>query len=293
MTFVRGTSRVVTGLGIAGATVLLLAGPAAADTSRARATAATVELLDASVLDTGEVAASNDGTTETVTGQSGTVVLGGTTLLAAGVLAQDATAETNGTSAACAGAVGSGGTIQIGAALDCTANIGTPDGVTLDLGGVLLPDILPGLPAINNLFTLGADAIFAECTATTAGETGSATLVDANIFLSVLGITTPTSLDANPEPNTEINVLNLGLVTLNEQINNPDGSLTVNALHIELLPTITGTTATDIIIGSVTCGPNAVTADISLVSGPALPVALTATAAVGAVVVLRRRRQTA
>ncbi len=290
MNFIRGSSRLATGLAIAGTTVLLLAGPASADTSQARATAATVTLLNTSILDTGEVAASNDGTTETVTGQAGTVVLGGVTLLTAGVLAQDATAETNGTSAACAGAVGSGGSIQVGAALDCTANIGTPDGVTLDLGGALLPNIIPGLPAIDNLFTLGADAIYAECTATTAGETGSATLVDANIFLSILGITTPTPLDANPGPNTQINVLNLGVITTNEQINNPDGSLTVNALHIELLPTITGTTAADIIIGSVTCGPNAVTAPISLVSGPALPVALTATAAVGAVVFLRRRQ---
>jgi len=297
MSLIRRTSRFATGVGIAGATILLLAGPASADTSRARATAARITLLSNSILDTGVRTASNDGTTETNTGPggTGTVVLGNQTLLTAGALVQDADAATNGTSAACAGAVGSGGSIQVGAGLPCTANLGTPDGVTLNLGNALLPvPNLPLLPSVNNVVTLGADAIFAECVATTAGETGRATLVDANLFLTVLGLTpTATPLAANPGPNTMVNLLNLLTVTTNEQINNPDGSLTVNALHIVLLPALTGSTAADIIIGSVTCGPNAITAPISLVSGPALPVALTATAAVGAVVVLRRRRQTA
>lgn len=296
MSFIRGTSRLATGLGIAGATVLLLAGPAAADTSQARATAARITLLNSSILDTGVRTASNDGTTETNAGPggAGSVLLGGQTLLTAGALVQDADAATNGTSAACAGAVGSGGSIQVGAGLPCTANLGTPDGVTLNLGGALLPNIIPGLPLVNNLVTLGADAIYAECTATTAGETGTSTLVGANLFLTVLGLVpTGTPLAANPGPNTTVNLLNLLTVTTNEQIINPDGSLTVNALHVVLLPALTGSSAADIVIGSVTCGPNAVTAPVSLVSGPALPVALTATAAAGAVVLFRRRRQTA
>ncbi len=293
--FTRRTSRLTAGLGIAGAAVLLLAGPAAADTSQARATAATITLLDTSILDTGERTASNDGTTETNTGPggAGTVLLGGTTLLTAGALVQDADAATNGTSAACAGAVGSGGSIQVGAGLPCTANLGTPDGVTLNLGGALLPNILPLLPPVNNVLSLGADAIFAECTATTAGETGRATLVNANVFLSILGNVTPTPLAVNPGPNTTVNVLNLLTVTTNEQINNPDGSLTVNALHVVLLPALTGSNAADIIIGSVTCGPNAVAGPVSIFSGPALPLAATAAVGVGAVAVIRRRRQIA
>ena len=292
-TFTGRTSRLTVGLGIAGATVLLLAGPAAADTSQARATAARITLLTSSILDTGVRTASNDGTTETNAGPggAGTVVLGDQTILTAGALVQDADAATNGTSAACAGAVGSGGSIQVAAGLPCTANLGTPDGVTLNLGGALLPGV-GGLP-VNNVLTLGADAIFAECTATTAGETGRATLVDANVFLSILGIVTPTPLAANPGPNTTVNVLNLLTVTTNEQIINPDGSLTVNALHVVLLPALTGSNAAEIVIGSVTCGPNAVAPPISIFSGPALPLAATAAVGVGAVAVIRRRRQTA
>jgi hypothetical protein len=253
--------------------VLLLAGPAAADTSQARATAARVTLLNASVLDTGQVAASNDGSGEVKTGATSTTILAGQTLLTAGVFAQDATAGSDGTSAACAGAVGAGGLVQIGPSGGCTATIGTPDGVTVNLN--------PGLA------TIGADAIYAECTATTAGETGRATLVDANIFL--LGTPLPIALATAPAPNQGLTVPNIASVVLNEQINNPDGSLTVNALHITLL----GGNLADIIVGSVTCGPNAVTPPVSIFAGPALPAAAAAAMAVGATVFVRRRRMAA
>lgn len=79
---------------------------------------------------------------------------------------------------------------------------------------------------------------------------------------------------------------------LNELINNPDGSLTVNALHITLLSAL-GAPLAEVIIGSVTCGPNAVAPPISIFSGPAVPMALAGAMAVGTGAVVRRRRQAA
>lgn len=278
MTFTRRTRRLAAGLGIAGATVLLMASPAAADTSQASATAATVTLLNASVVDTGAVVATNDGSGEVKTGDPTTSILAGQTLLSAGVLGQDAVANDDGTSAACAGALGTNGVIQIGPTGTCTPNVGTPDGVSLNLS--------PGLA------TLSADAIYAECTASSTGApTGRATLVDANVFL--LGAPLPITLATAPAPNQGLTVPGIATLVLNEQITNPDGSLTVNALHLTLLPTALGASALDVVIGSVTCGPNAVAPPISIFSGPAVPAALAGAAAVGAITVIRRRRQLA
>lgn len=294
MSFTRPTSRIATGLGVVGASVFLLAGPASADTARASATAARVSLGGTSLFDTGVVSASNDGTTQTVSGAGGTVLLGGQTLLTLGVLAQNATAATNGTSAACAGAVGAGGTIQVGTTAPCTATIGTPNGVTLNLGN----GILPAVPLVPNIFGLRADAIYAECTANTTGATGSATLVNANIFQLLTGTPLPT----NPTVNQTINILNLATITLNEQ-STTAGTLTVRALHLALLPNLglgsllpgllPGNQAVvDVIIGEAKCGPNARTTGVSLVGGPALPVAFATAAGVGGLFLVRRRRQT-
>lgn len=273
MTLPRRTSRLAAGLGIAGASVLLLAAPAAADTSQATARAAFVSLLGAPVLDTGTAEAENDGTQDPVVDSSSTGVLGGQTLLTAGVLAQSARANPDGTSAACAGAVGSGGTIQIGEADDCTANIGTPDGVTLNLGGT-------GAAA-----TLGADAIFAECTASTTGATGQANLINLELNGDPLVVTG--GVDQS------IDVGGLATVTVNEQTPIAGGGIRVVALRVVLLEGLTGTALAEIVIGEVTCGPNAVGPIVSIFSGPALPAAATGAAVVGVAFVVRRRRQTA
>ncbi len=277
-TLTRRTSRLAAGMGIAASAVILLAGPAAAThTSQARATAAIVEVLGASILDTGEVVATNDGTGngQVKTGSNSTTVLAGQTLLTAGVLAQDAAAGDDGSSAACAGALGQGGIIQIGPAGGCVPTIGAPDGVTVNLN--------PGLA------TLGADAIYAECTDTRdAAPVGRATLVDANIFL--LGQPLPTTLATAPAPNQGLDIPGIASLVLNEQTTNADGSLTVNALHITLLANaVTGSPAADIIIGSVTCGIPV--PDINIFAGPAIPMALTGAAVVGATFFIRRRRQ--
>jgi len=277
------------GAGIAGTALLLAASPAAADTSTASATAASVKLGAAPILDTGAVVATNagpGGAGQVKTGAPTSTALGGQTLLTAGVLAQDASA-TNvndnggniGLSAACAGAVGQGGVLQVGPGGGCVPTLGTPNGVNLNLN--------PGL------VTLGADAIFAQCTASSKGApTGSATLVNANIF--VLGAALPISLSAAPTPNQGVSVPGIASIILNEQIPLAGGGLTVNALHITLLGNVlTGQPVADIIVGSVTCGPNAIAPDVSIFSGPALPAAAAGAAVVGLTYVVRRRRQPA
>jgi hypothetical protein len=281
MTFTRRSSRLLAGLGIAGTTVLLVAGPAAADTSQAKATAATVTLFNSSIVNTGQVTATNDGTVAapgTVSGNGGTVVLPGQTLLSAGVLSQIAVANPNGTSAACAGAVGTNGVIQIGPNGVCTGTGGITGGVTVNLQG---------------LATIRADVLLAQCTASSTGApTGSATIVNANAFL--LGAPLPIAITPTTAANQgPINIPGLATVFLNEQVTNPDGSLTVNALHVQLLPGALGTTGADVVVGSVTCGPNAQTGAGSLFAGPALPVSLAGAAAVGGLTVLRRRRRLA
>jgi len=290
-TISRRTSRMAVGVGIAGTALLLAAGPAAADTSQARATAASVKIGTASALTTGAVVATNagpGGRGEIKTGAPTSTVLNGQTLLTAGVLAQDASA-TNvndnggniGLSAACAGAVGQGGILQVGPGGGCVPTLGAPNGVTLNLN--------PGL------VTLGADAIFAQCTDSSKGApTGSATLVNANIF--VLGSALPIALALAPTANQRVTVAVPGVasIILNEQIPVAGGGLTVNALHITLLPNLlTGQPAVDIIVGSVTCGPNAIAPDVSIFSGPALPAAATGAAVVGLTYFVRRRRQPA
>ena len=97
---------------------------------------------------------------------------------------------------------------------------------------------------------LAAEAITATCAADLDGVSGSTTLVGA----SVLG----TALEAEPEPNTELTVTLPGTiaevgVTLNRQVENPDGSLSVTALVLEIdvgEGVFTGTLA----IGPATCG---------------------------------------
>ncbi len=116
---------------------------------------------------------------------------------------------------------------------------------------------------------LYAGDIRATCTASETGISGSTTLAgpgDAGHTSATLrtsdgnpdvdGDETYVDLPANPPPNLTIpgNEESVGdtfRVVFNEQIVNPDGSLTINAVHEYLLgPTLTG----DLYIGQVTCG---------------------------------------
>ena len=286
MTITRRTSRLAAGLGIAGAAVLLLASPAAADTSQATANAATLQLGGSPLATTGLCTSTNpgDGAATNTCGQSNNLsVLGTQTAIQAGLLVQQAVANGDGTSAACAGLVGPGGTIQIGAGGTCAVGgTPTPGGVVVDLGG---------------LGVVRADAILAQCTASsTGGSTLGVQLVNATIAL--LG-GTPTPLISEPTPNsTPINLGPLATVTLNRQPAQvpppPAGSVSTTALDLTVLGGLPGSPPlVRLTIGTVSCGPNAVTDPISIFAGPALPTALAGAALVGGTFFLRRRRSLA
>ncbi len=181
----------------------------------------------------GDATATNDGSKETKTGDAAppvSVLQGGP--VTAGALAQEATARSNGTSAACAGVAGPGGSVaQIGdsSCLNPGEAVNTTLG-TLDLSGLVAFDPASALgpanaltqPVIDQIAALltqvqGASAgqfdelglsagfgvVEGRCTAAPGTAEGSATLVDAGIKLSVPGKTlTLLSLPLHPAPNT-------------------------------------------------------------------------------------------
>jgi hypothetical protein len=103
-----------------------------------------------------------------------------------------------------------------------------------------------------------ADEVHVRCTASERRVVGTTTFVNAQ-FSRLTDGDTPLEIEnipANPPPNlTRHGVLtNIGdvyTVVFNEQISNPDGSLTVNGMHVYLFgPVAIG----EVIKGQVTCG---------------------------------------
>jgi hypothetical protein len=153
-----------------------------------------------------------------------------------------------------------------------------------------------------------ADLVKAECAATQAGTSGKTTLVGLNAGKLA-------DVAVAPAPNTKIAIElpgvvgNIATITFNEQINNKDGSLTVNAIHIELLgdalqlplglklPVDLNTTPLadgDVIISSATCGPAALPVPMASGAGLWIGLGLVGLIAIPAsVVVIRKRRTTA
>jgi hypothetical protein len=225
----------------------------------------------------GNATATNDGSTETKTGQETPPlsVLGGQQLLNLGVLAQEATAATDGSSAACAGVAGDGGSV---------ANIGGSrclvpgDQVTgtlgnLDLSGLVLVDpdgalgalsrvqetaLQPVLDAVTTAINSAVDgardqfgdlglvarfgAVEGECTAEPGSATGDAVLTDAAI-----GVVFPEQapqqdlvlldLPVHPEPNTH---LTTNLSDVLDMILDAIGDDLNNSLNGALAPLVTG-----------------------------------------------------
>lgn len=125
-------------------------------------------------------------------------------------------------------------------------------------------------------------AVNATCDATQAGITGSANI--ANVQLP--GVSVP----VNPAPNTTIS-LPLVTIVFNEQINNQDGSLTVNAVHIKL-KALVGTG--DIVLAHARCGPAAPPVPLASGAGLWLGLGLLGLVAipVGGMVIRKRRAAT-
>jgi hypothetical protein len=129
--------------------------------------------------------------------------------------------------------------------------------------------------------TIGA--VNATCDATQAGKTGSSTLANVNIP----GVT----VTANPAPNTKITLAGLATITFNEQIQNADGSLTVNAVHIALNALIG---SGDVILAQAKCGPAAPPVPLASGAGLWLGLGLLGLAAIpiGGMVLRKRRAAT-
>lgn len=256
--------------GAATLALMAVATPAFADTSTASANALTATLAGTSIANTGLSTASNDGTQPTQTASvTGIHVLDSQNGLDISGLSQEAVARNDGSSSACAGAVGPGGIIQIGQSGACTGSANQTHGIDIGNGQIL------------------ADAVYASCSATSDGKppTGGATLV--NLQLGGSGQPGPITPPANTEippapPNQLFNII------LNKQTTNPDGSLTVTALDVTALTPAQG--GLHVAIGTVTCGPNAAAAPTPAIPVKGLPVAAgVATITLGGVWFGRRR----
>lgn len=99
--------------------------------------------------------------------------------------------------------------------------------------------------------TIGADAITTSCDAKPGSvPTGKVSVV--NGAMKTAGGIGGVQFPANPAPNTTVRLpAGFGSIVLNEQVQNSDGSLTVNALHVKVA---SGTPlAGDLVIASATC----------------------------------------
>lgn len=95
---------------------------------------------------------------------------------------------------------------------------------------------------------LNLTGVRSSCNATPAGATGSGVISSGS---AIGGILPGVALTANAAPNTVVTVPLLGKVTLNEQTTDANGVLTVNAVHLVLLPAFN---AANVIVGHVVCG---------------------------------------
>ena len=141
--------------------------------------------------------------------------------------------------------------------------------ITVSTGGTLGPggsvtsstDIQTVNTSQNEVFT--AARLQSTCTATETGVTGSTTVTNGRIILQDPNPDTSgeqgeqiVNIPTNPAPNTTYNgvVANVNdnfQAIFNEQIINPDGSITVYAYHLRLLgPTAVG----DLYVGKSECG---------------------------------------
>jgi len=220
-----------------------------ADTSRASASPLSVTTAAGATVAASTTSATSDGTA-----QDGTTpavgALGGQSVVTAGVVASDVLARVDGTSAACAGLVGTGGSVRVGSSGACTTNPGGGGvSVTLALG-----------------VTLTADAITASCTASsTGGSTTRTTIVNGKV--------NGTSISATGTSGSLLGLVNLTTGAPSTSSAGA-GPVSATALRLSLL---SGTAA--VRIGSVTCGENAV-----VVPTPALPLEGWPVALVGAAV---------
>jgi hypothetical protein len=137
------------------------------------------------------------------------------------------------------------GVISIGVANGSTVstNLGTHQGTVTSSASVAAVNV--GISAVT------ADVISSTCTANGDGAVGSTQLVNA--------IAGGNPLLQTPLANTVINIPGIATVTLNEQIPFPDPhtpgveDLIVNAVHVQLLPSVIGAPVVDIVLAHSEC----------------------------------------
>ncbi|MCW2817620.1 MAG: hypothetical protein JWR42_407 [Marmoricola sp.] len=217
--------------------------------SRSEASAATITVAGNGG-GSGTYAATNDGTRESTTGTSRPPigVLTGQSVLNTGVLAQEATARPDSTSAACAGLAGNGGSVaQVGSS-QCLAP-GTPVSAklgSLNLSGIKLAASDSALAPLNTAtdpvlkalvepvntavqkalasaqaqlgnagLTASLGAVEGRCTAGPGTSSGSANVLNTKVVLTLAGQTTTlANLPARPAPNTHLTTSLSSVATL-------------------------------------------------------------------------------
>lgn len=139
---------------------------------------------------------------------------------------------------------------------------------------------------------VGADAVSATCTATQGGEVGTVNLTGLTATLAGLNIAIPGVIAPNTQVSIAVGLIEIGTLTLNEQIPTGDGGLTVNAIHLSLLGGVLGSIAAgDVIVSSATCGPAVLPVPLASGAGLALGLGLVGVAAAGLITVRRRRNR--
>lgn len=289
----RGIARTVGAIAGAGAVVVATAMPGAAvppPVSQAWGSALTVSLGGQNT-GTGEFEARHDGKRMRTVGRNKPILplLDGQQTVVGGSLGQDATASSDGDSAACAGVVGRDGSVEVGPHGSClTGNDGR---IVLSLGelpelglGTILPE-LPKLPEIPELPKLPTDlpdlglrlvgqAITARCDADKDSASGSSKVADLELVGVLDGKEIP--LLSIPPSGTTVGLgeilSKLGIPGLDELLAQlpsdqlpsdvlvlrtdeqvrEKGRLTVTALRVAVAPT----SLADIRVAKVTCGPN-------------------------------------
>ncbi|WP_432574214.1 hypothetical protein [Kineococcus sp. SYSU DK005] len=236
---------------LSAALVLAPAASAAADTSTATATAVDVKALGTAAVSTGVSSADNTGEPPaTVVSPAPLTALPGQNLVTGGVMAQHARAGSDGTSAACAGVLSSGGSLSVGSTGECTRS-GTAT------GGVVLT-LVPALGLVPAT-QVRADAIVSSCTARSDGTAvPKVQLVGAGVYVGTVKTFDLTALLAAGTTSVTVpGVATLGLAATSTS----GGKATATALTVKLL-----SGALDAQIATVSCGQN-----VRVMPTPALP----------------------
>jgi hypothetical protein len=190
-------------------------------------------------------------------------------------LAPVAPASFPGTSPVTVASVNVAGLLTTGIITD-TADATTASSTIANVAATLTP-----------LATVQAAAVTSSCSFDTNTGTVTGTSGITNGRVALVGLPN-IALDANAAPNTTVSVPGIATITLNRQTTAPDGTLTVDAIYVDLI----GDTQT-ITIGTSTCNAASV-APVPVLPGMALPIGLGALGVLGlggvGFVVARRRR---